>query len=201
MKCKKCNTEVPVGSRFCPGCGYEIDSVGGYPRRNDNKMTSGILIGVLVTVVVVLCIAVVYILLRPSEKEAASVSPEKTEVSQATEAASKDVQKDTVVVEKRIIVEQQVKETPIKPSPNYTEGVGVWPFTSTRKLTYSDVAGLTAWELKIMRNEIYARHGYIFKTAEMKDYFRRQPWYSPVSSSVRLSKTEEYNVAFIKRYE
>lgn len=191
---------MPVGSRFCPGCGYEIDSVGGYPRRNDNKMTSGILIGVLVTVVVVLCIAVVYILLRPSEKEAASVSPEKTEVSQATEAASKDVQKDTVV-EKRIIVEQQVKETPVKPSPNYTEGVGVWPFTSTRKLTYSDVAGLTAWELKIMRNEIYARHGYIFKTAEMKDYFRRQPWYSPVSSSVRLSKTEEYNVAFIKRYE
>jgi hypothetical protein len=80
-------------------------------------------------------------------------------------------------------------------------GVGLYPFTSTRKLTYSDIAHLSAYELKIMRNEIYARHGYIFKTEDMRAYFSAQSWYRPTSHNVTLSSIEQYNVSFIKQYE
>lgn len=58
-------------------------------------------------------------------------------------------------------------------------------------------------DLKIMRNEIFARHGYIFKTSEMKSYFSTQSWYygryDDVSSL--LSDLEHKNVALIKSYE
>ena len=86
-------------------------------------------------------------------------------------------------------------------APKISTGVGLYPFTSTRKLTHADVAYLSARELKIMRNEIYARHGYIFKTKDMKEYFARQSWYRPVTSNVQLSNIEQYNVNFIKSYE
>jgi hypothetical protein len=80
---------------------------------------------------------------------------------------------------------------------------GIYPEGSTRYLRESDVVGLTAWDLKIMRNEIYARHGYIFKTKDMIDYFYNQPWYTPRYNSVeqRFSAIEKKNILFIRQYE
>lgn len=40
-------------------------------------------------------------------------------------------------------------------------GMGQYPFASERLLTEDDLAGRSAYDLKIMRNEIFARHGYI----------------------------------------
>ena len=34
-------------------------------------------------------------------------------------------------------------------------------------------------ELEIMRNEIYARHGWVFNRRDLQDYFGRQSWYQP----------------------
>ena len=67
-----------------------------------------------------------------------------------------------------------------KPSDNK----GLYGFASERLLTESDVAGMTSYELKIMRNEIFARHGYIFKTKPMRDYFSAQPWYKGLYDDV-----------------
>lgn len=79
----------------------------------------------------------------------------------------------------------------------------IYPQASDKLLTSDDVSNLDAWELKIMRNEIYARHGYIFKTPEMKDYFSSQRWYSPRYENVddQLTDVEKKNIALIKRYE
>jgi hypothetical protein len=30
-----------------------------------------------------------------------------------------------------------------------------------------------------MRNEIYARHGWIFNRSDLRNYFESQPWYRP----------------------
>ena len=40
-------------------------------------------------------------------------------------------------------------------------------------LTVEDLEGKTAAELDIMRNEIYARKGYIFKRKDLKNYFSK----------------------------
>jgi hypothetical protein len=80
---------------------------------------------------------------------------------------------------------------------------GKYPFTSERYLSASDLRTLSGPELKIMRNEIFARHGYIFKTDAMNRYFSRQPWYRPQSDNVidRLSPIELANVTTIKAAE
>ena len=36
-----------------------------------------------------------------------------------------------------------------------------------------------------MRNEPYARHGYIFKRKDLADYFSQQSWYKPVTSNIQ----------------
>lgn len=52
---------------------------------------------------------------------------------------------------------------------------------SPRPLTARDLAGKSATELSLLRNEIYARHGYIFERKSVDAYFRAQPWYRPVT--------------------
>ena len=51
---------------------------------------------------------------------------------------------------------------------------GEFPQSSTRPLSIEELASYSMDDLKIMRNEIFARHGYIFKTGgEMDAYFQR----------------------------
>jgi hypothetical protein len=85
----------------------------------------------------------------------------------------------------------------------YAAGAGMYPFTASRSLTYADVAYKSAYELKLMRNEIFARHGYIFKSDDLRNYFNAQPWYRPMYTNVDgfLSALEKANISFIKSYE
>ncbi|WP_286133866.1 YARHG domain-containing protein [Bacillus sp. AFS053548] len=78
----------------------------------------------------------------------------------------------------------------------------ILPMSNIRKLTQDDIDYLTKDELGIARNEIYARHGYIFKTVKMRNYFLAQSWYSPnVNYNGTLSEIETYNVNLIKARE
>ena len=83
----------------------------------------------------------------------------------------------------------------------YNSADEYYHITGSRKLTYDDIKGLSNRELRIMRNEIYARHGYIFQDAKLRDHFLQKPWYTPQTKNVALSNIEQYNVLFIKSYE
>src|SRR6478735_563087 len=63
----------------------------------------------------------------------------------------------------------------------YDAKVGKYPQSSTRKLSAKDVENLKNEELRIMRNEIYARHGYSFKLADMREHFDKLDWYMPMA--------------------
>jgi hypothetical protein len=84
---------------------------------------------------------------------------------------------------------------------------GKYPFTATRLVKNDDLAPFSKAELKIMRNEILARKGYIFKTPEMIEYFSKQGWYKPLVDEngnpvlKPLSEIEQKNIAFIKEFE
>ena len=80
---------------------------------------------------------------------------------------------------------------------------GIYPEGSKRQLRVSDIEGLTSWDLKVMRNEIYARLGYIFKTDDMKNYFNEQNWYNPRynNGESMLTALEKKNIKFIQSYE
>lgn len=85
-----------------------------------------------------------------------------------------------------------------------TSSLGQYTFTSQRLVTANELSNYSSSDLKIMRNEIYARHGYIFKKGgEMESYFKKQPWYQPQYSSVDkyLSTIEKQNIATILKVE
>ncbi|WP_035607245.1 YARHG domain-containing protein [Haloferula sp. BvORR071] len=85
----------------------------------------------------------------------------------------------------------------------YNPKAGQYPQASARVLKEADVENLRPEELRIMRNEIYARRGYSFKLADMRQHFDALDWYMPVSVdiSTKLSDTEKKNAELIKRYE
>lgn len=84
-------------------------------------------------------------------------------------------------------------------TPAYNDGK--YPITRQRRLVPSDIEGMTTDELRIMRNEIYARHGYIFADKALHQYFSAQPWYRPSTKDINLNSVEQYNINFIKQYE
>ncbi len=85
----------------------------------------------------------------------------------------------------------------------YNIKAGSYTQSSTKDLKEADVENLRPAELRIMRNEIYARHGYAFKLADMRAHFEKQDWYMAVSQDITNSLTdrEKKNAALIKRYE
>ena len=82
----------------------------------------------------------------------------------------------------------------------------ILPQSSTEVLTEEDIEGLSAEELLLARNEIYARHGRKFSTPEIQAYFDSKSWYNGTISpedfdASVLNSTERANVSFIKSHE
>jgi hypothetical protein len=73
-------------------------------------------------------------------------------------------------------------------------------------LTEEDLAGKSVWELDVIRNEIYARHGYSFRREDLREHFSKAPWYTPMQTnqfrvSGQFTPTEKYNVEFVRRFQ
>ena len=56
-------------------------------------------------------------------------------------------------------------------------------------------------EMRIWRNAIYARHGYIFTSPDLTKYFNQYSWYIPNNDNVKLTPIENHNVAVLRRLE
>lgn len=66
-----------------------------------------------------------------------------------------------------------------------------------------DVNNLKKGDLKIIRNTIYARHGYSFKNRPLRVFFDAQNWYIPVHSNIKNEFTdiEKHNIKLLLKYE
>lgn len=75
--------------------------------------------------------------------------------------------------------------------------------SSTKKLTENDLKNLKKLELEILRNTIYARHGYTFKKKSYRQFFDSVEWYIPVSENVdaKLTALEKANIKLLERFE
>ena len=83
----------------------------------------------------------------------------------------------------------------------------ILPKSDKEKLTRADLEGLTKEQLRLARNEIYARHGMIFGVDDLDKYFATKSWYKPTISytdfydTVEMSLIEEENVILIQQME
>jgi len=88
------------------------------------------------------------------------------------------------------------------PTPAGVGGSGVViPDSSERLLTADELGNFSALELRIARNEIFARKGLRFKNPALQAHFSQFDWYRPTTDAVVLSPTEKANVALLKSAE
>ncbi len=82
----------------------------------------------------------------------------------------------------------------------------VLPESSVRYLERADLENLTAEQLRIARNEIYARHGRLFDDEQLQEYFNGKEWYNGTISPADFSEDmlndfERENTYTITDYE
>ena len=65
------------------------------------------------------------------------------------------------------------------------------------------LANVSIADLRLLRNEVYARHGRAFQTPWLAEYFKQQPWYTPRKdySDGELSSVERANIGVITKRE
>ena len=73
---------------------------------------------------------------------------------------------------------------------------------SKQKLTEKDLKNLRKLDMEIIKNAVFARHGYAFKKPTYRYFFEQTDWYIPVSNNVdnELSPMEKDNVALLNRF-
>jgi hypothetical protein len=89
------------------------------------------------------------------------------------------------------------------PPPAQTKAENGNPFADTgrRYLTPEELQGLSADQLAIVRNRIFARRGRYFKDDWLRAYFSQFPWYRPYAWEVPLSPLEQANVKLVQSLE
>lgn len=105
--------------------------------------------------------------------------------------------------------EPEVSETkdPEPSSETAKDDSYFFPNSLDELLDESQLYGMTARELTLARNEVYARYGYKFKRQELQEYFNTKSWYH-MDPSVNadtigsiVSKTGMKNMVMIREYQ
>jgi YARHG domain len=80
---------------------------------------------------------------------------------------------------------------------------GDMQFFENKAITEQMLHGLSLHELRLLRNEVYARHGRMFRADWLQQYFFFQPWYMPDENfkDEELSGNDKLNVETIVKYE
>ncbi len=89
------------------------------------------------------------------------------------------------------------------PIPAHLNDVQGYLTPIDRVVTEAELHGKSKAELRVMRNEIYARHGRTFEAPDLQKYFSGRPWYrqNPSYSDSLLTETDKANVKAIQDFE
>lgn len=82
----------------------------------------------------------------------------------------------------------------------------ILPESGTRQIMEWELLGLNSISLNLARNEIMARHGYIFASENLQMYFYSKSWYKPTTQSKDFSfscmnSAEGSNITLLQTYE
>jgi hypothetical protein len=90
---------------------------------------------------------------------------------------------------------------PIPKKPGPAARSYIIPASSSRLLNAADLSGLTPAELRVARNEIFARNGRFMQDAALRAYFSQFAWYKPYTWDITLTPIEKANVGLIQKAE
>jgi hypothetical protein len=159
-------------------------------NNNDGKI--GKIVAMCWTVVVVLTIGITLIVVLPDWDKGEAESKKKSnktevsaEVDDLTDETADNSTENTTEMDTEAASETTTEATTENASLSAEDEMGsgieseyIIDGSDSRYLTDSDLDGLDADQLRLARNEIYARHGRRFNDEELQAYFDSKSWYS-----------------------
>lgn len=178
--CNRCGKPNPNTNSYCRNCGINLTTVAALSDAEEDKNRDRSVNGTLKSSIVLLLTASLLFLTGYVIKQTFFI-PEKTYLSA-----------------KAVSLKQDEK----KPYDKYPETF-VCPESHIRELQISDIENLSDADLRLCRNEIYARYGFPFGVKELREHFEKLPWYkrNEKYSTNDFSKIEKKNAKFIRDYE
>lgn len=230
--CENCGARLSVESEFCDECGAQIEKSFSGVQQINGKTTGG---NSVVFVVILLALAAVGSIIyvqysksgRPSEQVSVQGTPDTRAVSTVAISPS-PIPTPTPI---STLTPTPTLLTPM-PTPTavpedtqdfediygdvgedvneYEENEYILPESDSKYLTEQDIQGMSADEINLAKNELYARHGRIFQRKELQEYFENCSWYAPLykakewdsyGDSFFFNKYEIKNRNFLNKWE
>lgn len=181
--CPKCGGTINADSKFCKHCAFKLtvpSPVGNIITPGTEQEGNRTLLWLLVGIggAVILTIIIVAVSNKRINNQAGnSVTPSTTTATSSVTSSNTTMSARAVQVEDKILQGEQLSD--------------------------SDIAGLSPYELRVLRNVHFARHGRQFERPGLGDYFYSRPWYSPISdySSSSITDTDRANIDVIHAAE
>ena len=144
---------------------------------------------------------------RETARQQQEEKQQEAEAEKAAKAAQEEAEKaeeETQALPSAEDAKEEEKKEEEKKEPD-SWSKAVFPDSSERYLSESEVASLSKDRLRIAINEIYARHGYKFNSADLAEYFKDMPGYTPSESdqtkvSSRFNAYEKANIDLLVKY-
>lgn len=166
MNCVKCGNENADDAKFCSKCGSQLNKPS--PRNNLSRKTLIVMI-----IGVLLLIAVIVVVL-----------------SRENNGQNDSAEADTVVVTETSTEDGTIAPSTEDVSEEKSNGISsaeyILPESNSRVYTMDELSALSKEELRLARNEIFARHGRKFSSEDLQTHFSAQPWYTPIYESAEF---------------
>lgn len=222
--CSKCGAEIVDKARFCPKCGEvqktyvktnninandftqiipkvqpESTETKNYDDRKSNFVNL-VIIGVFVGIVIVFIGFISYYFYEKNDK-LSNTQKTHEQTTESNKNSTADEQNSTSKNSKEINKSNDSNSIKKDEKP----GDYIFYNSTDVRITDAQVDSLSKESIALARNEIYARHGYVFQTEPYKSYFNNKTWYKSNAnfkgSDEELNEVERYNVALLLKYE
>lgn len=226
-QCKSCGEIYGSDIKFCMKCGAPVEDMESREKTAASKPRKSKLWLIVIIGVIVLAGAgsIIYMVvgqndnkkvasdlkadLDAAEDKASQSKTEETKEAEETKKATADTSEEAIEAEQSADPTEEAGEgltgSDSQASVNQNSEY-VIPDSNTRLLTAADLNGLTKDELRLARNEIFARYGRRFKDQELQAYFDSKSWYRGTIdpddfNDDTISEIEKKNAEFIYSYE
>jgi len=225
--CTFCGKKINPNEKFCTSCGAKIyNTVNDHNPRPGNKSINNDtlkMIGICscIALVIAICVVAFNLILRLSGNPSVEKDPSPQASAPVINSPDSLPEDESLLDETEhnndnndFSFDENQQDSGID---SVFSGAGadsdfILAFSSERALTDADLEGLSVHDLRIARNEIFARHGRMFANQELNDWFNSKEWYRSITPKYTpdefnklnpnpLSRLENENIQKIIEYE